>query len=162
MLMYRTHTFCMKIHEGKTLAQNNKSSKVALESSSSRGEEAYESCDRAAAFTFLWVQQQQQQRGFLEFHKSRKRAHFYVVVVVVSSLHRKLNLIARDEEFAEESMGLDTDSFFCPQRQANFGLFQAVDTFLKKSKYKKLTLSYQLKDTFEQRSHLNRIRICTF
>ena len=54
MLMYRTHTFCMKIHEGKTLAQNNKSSKVALESSSSRGE-AYESCDRAAAFTFLWV-----------------------------------------------------------------------------------------------------------
>ena len=41
----------MKIHEGKTLAQNNKSSKVALESSSSR--EAYESCDRAAAFTFF-------------------------------------------------------------------------------------------------------------
>ena len=25
-------------------------------------------------------------------------------------------------------MGLDTDSFFCPQRQANFGLFQTVDT----------------------------------
>ena len=40
----------MKIHEGKTLAQNNKSSKVALESSS---REAYESCDRAAAFTFF-------------------------------------------------------------------------------------------------------------
>ena len=80
----------------------------------------------------------------LEHHEPRERSELLKL-----RHHRKLNLIVKAEEFAEESMGLDTDSFFCPQRQANFGLFQAVDTFLKKSKYKKLTLSYQLKDTYE-------------
>ena len=61
----------------------------------------------------------------LKHHEPRERSELLKL-----RRHRKLNLIVKAEEFAEESMGLDTDSFFCPQRQANFGLFQAVDTFL--------------------------------
>ena len=61
----------------------------------------------------------------LEHHEPRERSELLEL-----RRHRKLNLIVKAEEFAEESMGLDTDSFFSPQRQANFDLFWAVDRSL--------------------------------